>query len=136
MKKFLFLCLISFLGGAFGFVNRSSAGGFLELTGTVFGPGGSEPIPNAIVSLVSVQSRAKKVAYTDEEGVFVSTIVVPQAGDIYLEIYWDRELYFRRRLAELSFQTTEVGAVDVNKILQFGGVLHLKPIKLGDAPQP
>jgi hypothetical protein len=131
MKKFRCLFVVLFVAGALGFVNQSSAGGVMEVTGTVLGPGGSEPIPNAIVSLVSLQSRGRKPAYTDQAGVFVATMLVPQPGDIYFEIYWDNELYFRRKLVELSFQPADLSPVDLDHILQVGGVLHLKPIKLG-----
>jgi hypothetical protein len=130
----LFLSLLSFKEMAHG-------GEMMEISGFVLDPTG-EPVPEALVSIVSVNSRGKPV-YTDEEGHFVAISVPPlddQASfwNIFLEIYWNRELIFRKPLTLLPLENdlgTSIGRKweDVSKS---DGFIRLQPIKVGKSQAP
>jgi hypothetical protein len=103
--------------------------GVLELSGIVQDPHG-QPIPEAIVSVVSIRTRNKPV-YTDSEGHFLATVFLPVDPGSFLEIYWNEELMFRQPLNKLQFEDAAGFDSRRTQILQSGGFLRLQPIRVG-----
>ena len=109
---------------------QRAVGGGLEISGIVQNPNGL-PIPQAIVSIVSIQQRSEP-AFTDGEGRFLIVVFPPVGPDVFLEIYWNRELMFRQPLIQLAIDRSQAGTG--RDVFNSGGFVRLAPITVGLSP--